>query len=189
MVQVRPFSKDYYEDVANLIWEYKEKFSDDYNPLNTKEDVISLVEKFKLNIFLAVEDDNFIGCFWAFDFLTDAKGKKSHSCTINGVAVKGTPKNKTYRAFEVYLGILYNLYGIIKVKAYVQIDKSGRFCKKNKNCTSKIYINPATKILERLRFKREAFLKGNTLKEKKLVDFLLFSRINPKYLTERIQNG
>jgi hypothetical protein len=107
----------------------------------------------KINIFLAIDDGCFIGCFWTFDFFTNTAGDKVHSCFFNGAAVRGVSPSKTKEALEIYLGILYNLYGIVKIKACVEINKAGKFRKKNKNCSTRIYVNAATKILEKLRFK------------------------------------
>jgi hypothetical protein len=186
MLRVIPFNSSFYENVANLILKNKEKFSDDYNKLETKEDIIELVEKVKVNLFVGVDNDNFFCFFYAYDFYTSKDNQKVHHCTFNGASVRGVDPSKNLEALDTYIGILYNLYGVIKIKALVAIDDSGKFRKKNKNCLTNIYINPATKILEKARFKREGFLKGDTLKNGNLVDYIIFGRINSKYLkTER----
>lgn len=184
MIRVVPFNSSFYEEVANLIYKNKEKFSDDYKQLLTKQDVINLIEKNKINIFIALDDDSFFACFYAIDFYANQDGKKAHHCTFNGASIKGTSPSKNLEALDTYVGILYNLYGVIKIKALVAIDTSGKFRKKNAGCHTRLYINPATKILEKARFKREGYLKGDTLKNGILTDYIIFGRINDKYLRQ-----
>lgn len=182
MIRVIPFSSQYAAETVYLLLKNKAKFSDDYHKLNNEDDVIKLVEQNKVNLFIALDDTKFIGCFYAYNFYADNETKKIHSCHFNGAAMRGVSSIKTVEAFDVYINLLYNLYGVVKIKANVAIDNSGKFRKKHKNCNTRVYINPATRILEKLRFKREGFLKGETMKDGKLVDFIVYGRINYKYL-------
>lgn len=165
MIRVIPLTNEYEKDVINLLFKFRDIFSDDYQKIDTAEKVVNKVQELKNNIFIALDDDEFIGLFYAYDFYTSDDGKKAYSCSINGASKRKVNPLKTLQSLDEYLKIVYSFYNIVKIK--VKIERTNK---------------AALKIVKKAGFKKEGFLKGESIKNGKLIDFIPFGKINPKYL-------
>ena len=160
MIKIIPYNDTYETEVISLLFKNNEILSDDYYPLDTIRNCFNALQFFKDRCFIGLDDDKLINIFYIYDIYA------THSCKIMGVSKRKVNPQKNRAAFNIFLNILYEQFNFIKISATT-----------NKNNI------PAQRILKDLRFKKEGFLKGMTLKNNKLDDYLLFSKINSKYLT------
>ena len=163
MIRVLPFNEIFYKDIARLIFQYKDILGDDYIKFDTMEKILVHIELFKHNMYVALENDKFIGFFYFSDVLMGEAG--NHSCFITGASCRKVKRQSTREAFRKFIVKLYDDFGFKKIYAKTNI----------KNL-------PAKKILQDLKFHYEGRLKGSSMKNGKLTSDLLFGKIQYKYL-------
>jgi hypothetical protein len=152
----------YFQDVLKLINKHKNNLLDDYLP-STPEGVIELIDSLFPWFFIVLKNDRFLGFFYCHNWYGNKD--KLHSCYLTAASTKEAYGKDTRKALTLFCNYLYDAIGIIKIKAEV--------CKNNRLC-----IN----ILENTRFKKEGYLKSNTMINNQLQDMLVYSKVNPRYL-------
>lgn len=155
---------EYYKDVLKLINRHKGKILDDYLPTDA-EGIIRLVDSLYPWFFIIFKDNRFLGFFYCYDWKGD--GEKYHSCFITAAATKEFYGQDTKNVLNLFCDYLYSKVGIVKIKALVN--------RENELCL---------RLLNECRFKKEGWLKGNTLRDGQLQDQLIYGKINNKYLNK-----
>jgi hypothetical protein len=159
----RNINIEYFHDVLKLVSKHKAKLLHDYLPQDI-EGIVRLVDKLYPWFFLVFKNNELMSFMYCYDWL--GNGKDFHSCCITGCATKNGYGKDTRKILTLFCNYLYDALGLVKVKA--EVNKENTLC-----------IN----LLESCRFKKEGFLKCNTLNGGKPQDTLIFGKINPVYLS------
>lgn len=142
-----------------LLSKYKNVLSDDYS----SECFDDFLKEVVPHLYVGLKDREFVG----FVYLSDWRGNrdKLHSCTMT-VCIEKKFWGKTAREISrAFIGRIFKSYGLYKLKAEV--------FEHNKNVGN---------FLLSLGFKKEALLEGETFKNGKLINLVIYSVFNRNYI-------
>lgn len=153
---------EYYKDILKLIHKHKNVLLDDYLPQNA-EDLINLIDDLYPWFFIMFKHHDFLGYMYCHTWYGDKERK--HSCYLTSAAIKRFYGKDTRKVLCLFCNYLFDALGLVKVRA--EVKKENALC---------------IKLLEDCRFKKEGYLKSNTLLNGKPQDMLVYGKINPAYL-------